>query len=95
MSAPPPGIEQTVLNYLRLEFGEDDEDSSALTLADLVYDGTIEVGGETAHYWHFPCGNGVAWVTATPAALGFFMKDPVKVAAETGALDPNRTGKQM
>lgn len=60
----PPGIKSELLEYLRLEFGEDVEDPEAVQAADLKYVGARKDGRALLHFWEFPSGAGKRWATA-------------------------------
>lgn len=61
---PPMDIEQDLVEYLRLEYGEDDKDPDALQASDLTYAGSRDEGAVTVHYWEYPASAGKRWVTA-------------------------------
>ena len=48
-------IEEKIVAYLRLEFGENGDDFWAIGISDLAYVGEVEAGGEVTRYWSFPC----------------------------------------
>ena len=61
----PDDIEQQLVEYIRLECGEDPKDPNALQVSDLVYDGEFDIYGETLHYWR--CGqHSELWGTVGP-----------------------------
>ncbi|MDO6746081.1 hypothetical protein [Gilvimarinus sp. 1_MG-2023] len=47
-------IEEDVLEYLHLEYGECPEDDDALKLSDLNYEGIFLLEGVPTHYWSYP-----------------------------------------
>jgi hypothetical protein len=57
----PRNIKRQVLEYLRLEYGESDDDPDALKASDLTYEGKRVVDGIVTHFWAFPSGAGKRW----------------------------------
>lgn len=62
----PDGIEQEILKYLHLEYGEDPNDPSSLKLGDISYDGEYEIDGIKMHYFTYPLHDGRSWVSIEP-----------------------------
>ena len=54
----PVGIEQEILEYLHLEYGEDANDPSSLKLEDIQYDGLFDVAGTPRTTSNMESGNG-------------------------------------
>src|SRR5690349_8413118 len=67
----PPEIEKELLEYLHLEFGENEDDQDSLQAADLNYVGAREDDGAQLHFWEFPSGTGKSWATARVTADGY------------------------
>lgn len=76
----PVGIEQEILEYLHLEYGEDANDPSSLKLEDIQYDGLFDVAGTPTHYFKYgerkwatiePFGDSyvIGMTTRTPAPI--------------------------
>ena len=57
-----PSIEEKIVRYLQLEFGEDEDDTEALRASDLRYLGEAELDGVVTQFWSFPC-NEPCWAT--------------------------------
>jgi hypothetical protein len=60
----PRHINRQVLEYLRLEYGESDDDPDALKLSDLTCEGKCVAGGIVGivtHFWAFPSSAGKRW----------------------------------
>jgi hypothetical protein len=68
---PPPGIENEILEYLHLEFGEDKDDPDALQAAELKYVGAREDGEAWLHFWEYPSGSGKSWAIARVTKDGY------------------------
>ena len=47
-------VEENIVAYLRLEFGEDEGDAETIEVSDLKYIGEIEKDGIVTRYWSFP-----------------------------------------
>lgn len=59
----PPDIEHQVVEYLRLEFGEDESDPDALKVRDLQYEGKSDSGSMSTHYWRIPAKTQPCWAS--------------------------------
>ncbi len=59
----PDNIEQQILRYLHLEYGEEPEDPKSLQLSDLVYAGEHLLEGRNRHCWTFPSMKDDMWAT--------------------------------
>jgi len=68
---PPAGIENELLEYLHLEFGEGKDDPDALQPADLKYVGARTDGAALVHFWEFPSGSGKSWATVCVTDDGY------------------------
>lgn len=62
----PDDIEQRILEYLHLEFGESPEDEDALELSELRYEGIHEMEGVPTHCWSFPSTSDEMCATVEP-----------------------------
>ena len=62
----PDDIEQQILEYLHLEYGESPEDEDALKLSELRYEGIHEMEGVPTHCWSFPSTSDEMWATVEP-----------------------------
>lgn len=60
----PTDVMLDLADYLRLEYGEDQNDANALQLADLRYAGSRADGPLSVHYWEHAGGAGRRWATA-------------------------------
>jgi len=59
----PPDIEHQVVEYLRLEFGEDESDFDALKVGDLQYEGNSDSSSTSKHYWRIPSKTQPCWAS--------------------------------
>lgn len=50
-------------DYLRLEYGENENDPDAIKASDLKYIGEYIVNGVLTKYWSYPTSVGSMWVT--------------------------------
>lgn len=57
--------EARIVEYLRLEYGEDAEDPDRLQAADLTYLGRFNVDGHLTDYWQYPTSDKPAYATMT------------------------------
>lgn len=57
--------EQWVIEYLRLEYGEDASDPDSLQVSDLIYLGRFNVDGSPTDYWQYPTSDKPAYATMT------------------------------
>lgn len=57
--------EEWVVEYLRLEYGEDAEDPDSLQASDLTYLGRFNVDGYPTEYWQYPTSDLPAYATMT------------------------------
>jgi hypothetical protein len=62
----PKNIEQKILEYLHLEYGEDSESDTSLKLSDIEFVGEFNVNGTEIFYWSYPIDNEVRWATVEP-----------------------------
>lgn len=66
----PDSIEQEIVDYLRLELCEEDDDPDASKKSDLKYVGSRQKGRGTVHFWEFLWRSRKRWVTATLTKAG-------------------------
>lgn len=57
--------EEWVIEYLRLEYGEDAEEPDSLQISDLSYLGRFDVEGYPTDYWQYPTSDQPAYATMT------------------------------
>lgn len=57
--------EEWVIEYLRLEYGEDSDDPDSLQASDLTYLGRFDVEGYPTDYWQYPTSDQPAYATMT------------------------------
>jgi hypothetical protein len=62
----PDDIEVQILDYLRLEYGEDAGGPAALQRSQLRYEGEYLLNGVATHFWWFPCTTQQCWATVEP-----------------------------
>jgi len=78
----PEDIEEQILEYLHLEYGEYASDPEALKLSELKYVGQKEIDGKQLHCWDFPSENNDIWATVeysdTTFNLSFACKPEIK-----------------
>lgn len=58
-------IEQSILEYLHLEYGETPDDSDALKITDIKYEGLFILDGVETHYWSYPTSS-PCWAIVQP-----------------------------
>lgn len=87
----PPDIEHQVVEYLRLEFGEDESDPDKLKIGDLQYVGRSDSSSTSTHYWRIPSKTQPCWasvqLTGEDYVIGMSTRPPppeLKVPAATG-----------
>jgi hypothetical protein len=59
----PEDIEKQLVEYLRLEYGEDANGPDAIQISDIAYVGEKEVNGVVLHCWSYPCLKDNMWAT--------------------------------
>ncbi len=59
----PEDIEKRIVEYLRLEYGEDASDPNALQIPDIAYVGEKEINGVILHCWSYPSLKDDMWAT--------------------------------
>jgi hypothetical protein len=67
----PRSIKREIVEYLRLELGEDADDPSAITASDLKYVGARKHGRSEVHFWEFASGHRRRWATAALTKSGY------------------------
>ena len=61
---PDTTFAKKVLDYVRLEFGEDSGDPTSLSLDNLIYEGERIIDDREVHCWSFPTTKPEMWATA-------------------------------
>lgn len=59
-----PSVEHEIVEYLRLEFGEDDSEEGSIQVEDLAFQGEFEIEGIVRRCWSFASYNDSQWVSA-------------------------------
>lgn len=59
----PAGIEQEILEYLHLEYGEEPDAPSSLKPGEITYDGLYDMAGKPTHYFKY---GERKWATVEP-----------------------------
>lgn len=54
--------EEWLADYLRLEYGEDENDPDSVKAEHLVYEGQYLIKGIKTKYWKYPTSDGFSWV---------------------------------
>lgn len=52
-----------LVEYLRLEYGEDEDDPDSIKASDLKYVGEFMIDGVKTRYWSYPTSGEPAWAT--------------------------------
>jgi len=76
----PDSIWEEVASYLRLEFGQSDEDPDSIKPSDLKYAGRRAEGNVMTHFWEMPSGPVQRWATVevdeSEYCLGMSLEGP-------------------
>ncbi|MES2820876.1 MAG: hypothetical protein V4812_18030 [Pseudomonadota bacterium] len=67
----PRTIKREIVDYLRLELGEDSDDPDTIATSQLNYVGSRKAGRSEIHFWEFMSGHRRRWATATAAKSGY------------------------
>ena len=80
----PQDIENKILEYLHLEYGEDPNSDNSLKLEDITYEKEYEIEGVLVHYFNYKSRSGRTWATVEPFGdsycIGMTSKSPKPVS---------------